>query len=530
MTSFCTVPLHSRGLAREAAFFIYQRPSKAQQIQSLLNAKLYQDVELLISLILPMVNQCGKNDSVASSHYYKILVWYGDSLYEGRQYKKAEDIFQKALLLRKNLNKAKVKSLTSELLLSEVELKYKLYECYMKLGDARNATAMLEGISVRQRTPKVLMSLAHLYQISNIDKQAIACYKEILRKCPLALGAVHGLLQLGCTRDDIVNIISAAGISCPSWLNEWINGHSQMACKEYKKAIETLSKLESHHLHSSIPIMNSIAMGYYRQEDYRNAKHLFEKIIEMDPYSVKGLGIYARILAKEKNVKSLFMLSKRLLQVNENSVDTWLVMAEYNAIKDNVQRAIYFAQKAHVIDSSNIQALVLKGLVNCYLADNKISLASSTAAKAYTKVGRTPSTLLAKSSFQLALNLDPSCELAACSLANIYADKFSDCDKAIKLLQQFLETTPSSKVHLQLGNYYCETHKKQQALDEYRIALSMDSNCSEAQEAIDKLENESRDIEESSLHYELNPIHPLHFDIDDEDGDANTTGSLDEME
>lgn len=37
-----------------------------------------------------MVNQCGKNDSVAASHYYKVLVWYGDSLYEGRHYKKAE--------------------------------------------------------------------------------------------------------------------------------------------------------------------------------------------------------------------------------------------------------------------------------------------------------------------------------------------------------------------------------------------------------------------------------------------------------
>ena len=45
----------------------------------------------------------------------------------------------------------------------------------------------------------------------------------------------------------------------------------------------------------------------------------------------------------------------------------------------------------------------------------------------------------------------------------------------------------------------------------------MDNNCSEAQEAIEKLENESRDVEESSLHYELNPIHPLHFDIDDAD-------------
>ena len=32
------------------------------------------------------------------------------------------------------------------------------------------------------------------------------------------MSAINGLLQLGCNRDEVVNIITAAGMPCPSWL------------------------------------------------------------------------------------------------------------------------------------------------------------------------------------------------------------------------------------------------------------------------------------------------------------------------
>lgn len=101
---------------------------------------------------------------------------------------------------------------------SEIEVKYKIAECYTILKLDKDAIAVLEGIPSRQRTPKVQslkyepfffknkackriltslrvqinMMLANLYKKAGQERSAVTSYKEVLRQCPLALDAIIG--------------------------------------------------------------------------------------------------------------------------------------------------------------------------------------------------------------------------------------------------------------------------------------------------------------------------------------------------
>lgn len=117
---------------------------------------------------------------------------------------------------------------------SEIEVKYKIAECYTILKLDKDAIAVLDGIPSRQRTPKVgrlgshvthqhselwcssgrdgsaatvwgcsrshgilcvvqiNMMLANLYRKAGQERSAVTSYKEVLRQCPLALDAIIG--------------------------------------------------------------------------------------------------------------------------------------------------------------------------------------------------------------------------------------------------------------------------------------------------------------------------------------------------
>lgn len=121
---------------------------------------------------------------MTSQNKCQISVYYADSLYYLEQYSQAENIYIQTLQLKKNIVKNKnatklndhLKDITPDL-----EIKYKIYLCYIKLKQVQKALSVLQSIPARSRTVKINMALGHLYRNSGMERSAITCYKEVLR-------------------------------------------------------------------------------------------------------------------------------------------------------------------------------------------------------------------------------------------------------------------------------------------------------------------------------------------------------------
>lgn len=130
---------------------------------------------------------------------FQIFIYYGDSHFHLHQYIQAEKAYAQALQIRKFLVKTKNNMKISETqeLTSEVDVRYKMHSCYVNLKQPMKAIEILQNIPTKAKTAKVNMALGNLCRDTGLERQAISCYKEVLREIPLAVEAAENLLKLG---------------------------------------------------------------------------------------------------------------------------------------------------------------------------------------------------------------------------------------------------------------------------------------------------------------------------------------------
>ncbi|XP_015747828.1 PREDICTED: anaphase-promoting complex subunit 7-like isoform X2 [Acropora digitifera] len=259
----------------------------------------------------------------------------------------------------------------------------------------------------------------------------------------------------------------------------------------------------------------------------------------LDPCALQGMDIFAFLLSQggPGNSEGLEKLAKDLIQVTQLKAEPWIAMGHFCNVTNRKQRAVYFAQKAHTIDSRNVQALVLKasllqalekqqealvhfreavklapcnfeaqkGLVECYMAANRHKEALTVAKNAHKTMGANPRTLTlcasvmaqepasydkATSMLEKSLAQDETYTDAACLLAEILGKK-QQYDKAIALLRKHMMYDRTPRLHQLLGDYLALTSDYQEALDHYTQALSMNPGDSKAREGIQNVERAS---------------------------------------
>ena len=62
-------------------------------------------------------------------------------------------------------------------MVSEVEIKFKMHECYLLTNQPSQALNILQTLSAKQRTPKANMALGKLYLKGGMERPAITCFK-----------------------------------------------------------------------------------------------------------------------------------------------------------------------------------------------------------------------------------------------------------------------------------------------------------------------------------------------------------------
>ncbi|KAK0151743.1 Anaphase-promoting complex subunit 7 [Merluccius polli] len=494
---------------------------------------------------------------------YQLLVYHADAIFHDKEYRNAACKYSMALQQKKVISKtSKVRTSTgggasniqAQSLPSEIEVKYKIAECYTILKLDKDAIAVLDGIPARQRTPKINMMLANLYRKAGQERSAVTSYKEVLRQCPLALDAIIGLLSLSVKGAEVASMTMDVIQSIPNldWLSVWIKAYAFIHAGDNQRAINTICSLEKKSLlRDNVELLVSLADVYFRAGDTKNSILKFEQAQMLDPYLIKGMDVYGYLMAREGHLEDVEVLGGRLFNISDQHAEPWVISGCHSFYSKRYSRALYLGAKAIQLNSNSVQALLLKGaalrnmgrvqeaiihfreamrlapcrldcyegkpavvtaqkklcrqsLIDCYLASNGIREAMGMANNIYKTLGANAQTLTILATVCLE---DPVTQEKAKALLDKALAQRPDYTKAvvkkaellsreqkyeegIALLRNALANQSDCVLHRMLGDFLVAVNDYQEAMDQYSIALSLDPNDQKSLEGMQKMEKE----------------------------------------
>lgn len=509
----------------------------ADQLKVLYDAQLYDDVKSLGSMLLTLSDH--NPELLTVSVRFQVMVYYADAIYSSGCYKKAECLYKQSLQLKKLANKSKGKGQTIDVG-AEVDVKYKIHLCLVKLKQNTEAIVVLDSINGKQRTARVNLALGKLHHRFGNDRAAVTAYKEVLRECPLSLQATKGLLCLGVKGAEVASLMMNVGPGTASldWLSLWTKAHAFSASLEYCNAVQTFRVLDVKPiLRDNLTILCSMGESQFLQGDYSGALATLKRVHSLDHYTLTHMDILAYLLReKEKDVKELERLGTQLMSVTDEAAEPWVAMGYFCLATHKPTRAIFFAQKAFTLDNQCVEALLLKGtgllelkrvedailhfreaihlapnryeahkgLVDCYVSMDRVREAITLTGQAYKQLGTNARTLTlyasvlakdtlnlekAKRSLERAMKLDPQYLDAVYLMANILMQQ-TQYEEGLKLLRQALEHHSTCMLHTMLAHFLNCTNEHQQAMDEYSIALGINPTYARARAGLERTEKQ----------------------------------------
>ncbi|XP_064391435.1 anaphase-promoting complex subunit 7-like isoform X2 [Halichondria panicea] len=319
------------------------------------------------------------------NQFSKVLLSYADSLYSDLQFRRALHFYKEALQVAQT-----GQDNTTECAPPSVcEVRWRMYQCHMKLKEKQEALDMLTSIPLKQRDSKVALGLGKLYHhFKNESREAKICYKQALSMSPLALEAAIGLLSLGVALSEVVFISRSlhceeeGGILTPgTWLYSWLEVQAYIARHEYSAYLDNTRCFHgcphSHtqSLSGAVSKMNFIAQQGFLASAEMNcqlawcltklgrtdtAKDLFASAHAHDPYTLTHMDTYSRLL----NHASLLKLTPRLLYASPDHHQPWVAKA-WEATKEepfNTRNRV-FLHKANSIEPRNAEMTFLQGFI-----------------------------------------------------------------------------------------------------------------------------------------------------------------------
>uniref|UniRef100_A0A673BQ70 Uncharacterized protein n=1 Tax=Sphaeramia orbicularis TaxID=375764 RepID=A0A673BQ70_9TELE len=518
-------------------------------VRDMAAAGLHSNVRILSSLLLTMSNN--NPELLSPAQKYQLLVYHADAIFHDKEYRNAACKYSMALQQKKVLSKtSKVRTSTggaasniqAQSLPSEIEIKYKIAECYTILKLDKDAVAVLDGIPSRQRTPKINMMLANLYRKAGQERSAVTSYKEVLRHWNCCLDFFIDyfcLLSLSIKGAEVASMTMDVIQSIPNldWLSVWIKAYAFIHAGDNQRAINTICSLEKKSLlRDNVDLLVSLADVYFRAGDTKNAILKFEQAQMLDPYLIKGMDVYGYLMAREGHLEDVEVLGGRLFNISDQHAEPWVISGCHSFYSKRYSRALYLGAKAIQLNSNSVQALLLKGaalrnmgrvqeaiihfreamrlapcrldcyegLIDCYLASNGIREAMGMANNIYKTLGANAQTLTilatvcledpvtqekAKTLLDKALAQRPDYTKAVVKKAELLSRE-QKYEEGIVLLRNALANQSDCVLHRMLGDFLVAVNDYQEAMDQYSIALSLDPNDQKSLEGMQKMEKE----------------------------------------
>lgn len=471
-------------------------------IRKLLNEQLFKSAELL----------CGSFDVKTGEQ----LILYADALFGLQQYRRALQYYTQA----------------SDLTIKgKEEVKEKMGQCYVSLGQEKEALRTWELIPTKIRSLLCHLKMGELYLKHQRPKNAIHAYQSALALQPLAIEASIALIKLG---------VDPKWTSPPEleWLSILLEGYSNCQTYQLRPAIKIFSDL-SDSLPHNVDLLLLKGETQLQVMDSGAALETLQRARNLDSLNSASMDTLA-IIAHKKNYTDLLRdISHQLLTISDRSPETWIASALYLESTNQKDRALQCADKAIILNPRHVNALLVKGyllvsvgqsdqavkyyrmaydieknlsvyegLVEAYLAANdfkaedfKCAMLTAKEAiqlmprnpRALTLVGRVlaPSTeqrSQASKAFNKALAIDPEHFDAIFQLAKLHCE-MKQFGAAIALLEKHLAHRGNELVHVKLGQIYVSQGEIEQALAHFHKALVLCPNYELALKGIERLES-----------------------------------------
>ena len=454
---------------------------------------------------------------------------------ELREWRRAEAQYQKAQQARKQLRagRAGVEG-EGAVVTPEGDLKFRLHQCCVALGQPNQAVNVLQAIPAKQRAPRVSMALGKLYQQIGMERPAVAAYREVVREAPLALEAVRALLQLGVRAREVMELVAEGGGGGAAWLASWVAGQAALHARDYGGAVAELRELEeSGELRGCVGVLVDQGLAHHWAGEVEEAVAVLTRAATLDRQLVRGMDSLAG------RTRELETLAARLMAVSEEAPQPWVAMGHFCHLNKKSPRAVYFAHKACLIDTRNVEALLLKGnvlldlkklpdamnhfreamqiaghrfeahkgMVECYLGLSRQREAVTVATTACKQLANSPRalTLYATVLLKEPLSVARAKSLlergaAAGHLPAVYLladllDREGAQARAVEVVSRQLEVTAAATLHQLLADLLAKAGQGERAVHHYSQALALDPKNEGAQAGLQRLEAASDGME-----------------------------------
>jgi len=473
----------------------------------------------------------------------QLHIYQGDALLEMREWKRAESQYLASQQLRKQLVKSRAlrspdaTSVEATVPTSEVDVKFRLHQCYVALGQPNQAVNVLQSIVAKQRTAKVSMALGKLYQQIGMERPAVAAYREVVREQPLALEAIRALLQLGVKAKEVVELSSEAGALVAAsrqadWLPSWISAQAALHGKQYEAAVQELRAMEDGELRNCVGVLVDQGLAHHWAGQGEQAVAVLSRAATLDRQLLRGMDSLAALLANLGRTRELETLATRLMGVSEEAPQPWVAMGHFCHLNKKSPRAVYFAHKACLLDTRNVEALLLKGnvlldlkklpdamnhfreamqiaghrfeahkgMVDCYLGLSRQKEAVTVATGACKHLSNSAraltlyATVLLKEPLSVARakslleRASATGHLPAVYLLVELLDREGAAVRAIELLQRQLEGTSTATLHQLLADLLAKGGQEERAIQHYSQALALDPKNESALAGLQRME------------------------------------------
>ncbi|KAJ3381179.1 Anaphase promoting complex subunit 7 [Lobulomyces angularis] len=477
----------------------------------------------------------------------KTLELFADCLLENKEYFRAITYYKKSIQQTK-IFKQKFK-------LHENFLRVKAARVAIFINEYKVAATILEGITENLRSIEVLKLLAKVYEENGQTFSAINVYKKIIEMQPLAIEAQLALIRLNVSLDDILTtsnsgILIKKKIVKPdfsafggmvgqgeqdydqeNWTHNFLQAHQLLFCQNYTQALTLFSKLENK-LKKNINLLLSMAECNYKLGNYSMAGYIYQLVRKQDPEVLDQMDYYASTIKGKGSSYVINRLAEELLKISDERPEAWLIMAKYCEIKNEIEKALYFSDKAIALNKRHVAAYHLKGsillanqdyelsletykkahhisndifsfigLVESYIGLKKFSeaelfsidchetmkgnpLAETLRGQVLFKTKKIPESI---ELFRHAIAIDPKCSKAVSLLAEVYVadEKYME---AIDLLEATLENNHNSGILTLLAECYIAISNFDKAMQHLNNSAMLNQDCLKTKNLIERVE------------------------------------------
>ncbi|EGG23365.1 anaphase promoting complex subunit 7 [Cavenderia fasciculata] len=558
-------------------------------MKMLLDVRQFTSAELLGNFIVSLPLLSTNNITLAFSNQnnqlvqwiYQALIMFADSIYGQSQYLRALKYYKNALdIVIKAINQSASqasslhqqqpaavgnnlfgtnshfpKSLMDikQLKSIEYDLRYKIALCFINTKKINLAISYLESIPNTSRSLDINLTMARLYKdMSGVGKErtkdAILCFKEVLRICPLCIEATIAIKELGEDPElFLTQVLHKQPISNANIDSSWIPA---LALSQFElKRNQPQKKLALSYLYHDEPsIINTI--------------NTFHKIRQYDSYYTNSMDIYCSLLKRRQLQFELNKVCHDLLNTNSGAPESWTSVALYYFLKENNEKAMECVDRAISLRETHPFSHSLKGeiylsledpksalpwldrafqlskniltareLVRCHLFLNQINEALMVAqaihrmspeySKSMSLVGMVLANQpeerpRARKILSEALVLSPHCidTVLTLSKLNMVEGKLQE---ALDLIQKQLEYQETDLMHTEMANIYVTKENYEDAMRHYNSALEINHQYEPAIRGLHRLELIMKGIDPDQEEEELEDDEEIDEDELDED-------------